>query len=65
MTNVRYIEALKAQGNYWAAGYHAHMLGCSTSYGCHYGMRSERDRAIQEYVAGWFAAHYQPSQRSK
>lgn len=49
-------EALKAAGRYRAAGAAAYRAGRDSSYGCHYGLRSGRSQAADEYRAGWQAA---------
>lgn len=54
--NYRTIDDLKAQSLYFAAGALAYSLGYpETSYGCHFGMRSDIERARAEYREGWQA----------
>jgi hypothetical protein len=50
------IETLKAQGQYREAGALAFTSGQARSYGCHYGMRSDRDAASLAFQAGYDAA---------
>lgn len=54
--NAQTVEALKAEGNYFAAGALAKQLGHGPHYGCHYGMRSELDAAKDQFFAGYRAA---------
>jgi hypothetical protein len=51
----RNIEDLKADGLYFDAGKLARQLGHDRSYGCHYGLKSDRARAIAEFEAGFDA----------
>jgi hypothetical protein len=53
MTNL--IDALKSEGRYFEAGIAARKEGSECCYGCHFGMRSTRDRAIAEFTAGYTA----------
>lgn len=54
--NYRTIDNLKSEGLYFAAGALAFSLGYpETSYGCHFGMRSEIKQARADYLAGWKA----------
>jgi len=46
------VEALKASGNYFAAGAVAQALGRDNNYGCHFGMRSTCDHARREFARG-------------
>lgn len=50
MTNE--IERLKSVGQYYQAGALAASLGQDDNYGCHYGMRSERENAVAQYRLG-------------
>jgi hypothetical protein len=47
------VEDLKSQGQHEAAGELAASLGHDRQYGCHYGMRSTRLRAIEEFNRGY------------
>lgn len=53
MITVRTVDSLKSEGLCFIAGQLAKAIGCSRSYGCHFGMRStlERDRA--EFYRGF------------
>lgn len=53
MSPTRQIEEQKSQGNYEEAGKLAAFFGHDRSYGCHFGMRSTRLRAIEEFNRGW------------
>lgn len=48
----RTIDALKAEGHYFAAGAVAAALGRDANYGCHFGMRSTCDYAKREFARG-------------
>ena len=50
------IERLKAQERYEHAGALAFILGHDDSYGCHFGMRSTRDSAAEQFRHGWLEA---------
>lgn len=50
------IEKLKADGYYFTAGAYTFECGLSPGYGQHYGMRSERQKAIDEFKLGYHAA---------
>lgn len=50
------IEKLKSEGRCFDAGFEAFRAGFDDSYGCHYGLRSERGDAIKAYRDGWAAA---------
>ena len=50
------VEKLKSEGKYREAGELAFNEGQSDAYGCHYGMRSDRQFAINEFRAGYEAA---------
>lgn len=52
----RDIENLKSDGRFFHAGALAAALGQPASYGCHYGMRSTRAYAIDQFQAGHAAA---------
>lgn len=49
------IDELKSEGRYFEAGIAARQAGEGCHYGCHFGMRSERARAIAEFEAGYNA----------
>lgn len=49
------INDLKVAGHYFAAGALARSLGHDHNYGCHFGMRSDRDFARSEFQRGWEA----------
>lgn len=50
------IEKLKSEGHFFAAGALAFATEQTDAYGCHYGMRSDRDAAIAEFKRGFAAA---------
>lgn len=52
--NTQTIEALKSAGHYFAAGALCRALGLS-GYGCHYGLRSELEKARTEFYNGYNA----------
>jgi hypothetical protein len=54
------INDLKAAGHYYAAGVLAYALRQPNNYGCHFGMRSELEKAKEEFSIGWLAAHHRP-----
>jgi hypothetical protein len=47
------VENYKSRGRYSHAGALACFLGAGDGYGCHYGMRSDRQAAIDEYKRGY------------
>jgi hypothetical protein len=47
------IEQAKAQGNYRLAGQLTSLANLPCYYGCHYGMRNDRQYAIEEFIRGW------------
>lgn len=49
----RTVDDLKVEGHFHAAGALARSLGLPRLYGCHFGMRSTRDRDAAQYLAGW------------
>lgn len=49
------VEYQKSNGNYYGAGALARALNQPRSYGCHYGMRSDRERSMQSFYKGWDA----------
>lgn len=49
-------DTLKSEGRYRQAGAFAFARREPRSYGCHFGMRSDRDAAIREFNAGFDAA---------
>ena len=53
--NDRLVEDLKANGHYYAAGALARSLGHGRFFGCHYGMRSEKERSQELFYAGYDA----------
>ena len=55
MTTARQIDELKSEGRYFEAGKLARELGRDCYFGCHFGLRSERDRAVEEFTAGYNA----------
>lgn len=50
------VNDLKAAGHYFAAGALDRTLGGTGNYGCHFGMRSDLDRARTEFRRGFDAA---------
>lgn len=50
------VNALKADGKFYTAGALARELGHDRNYGCHLGMRSTRDAAIDAFQRGWDGA---------
>lgn len=50
------VSDLKAAGHYFAAGALTRELGMARNYGCHFGMRSDLERAKRQYNAGYDAA---------
>ena len=48
-------DDLKAEGRYFEAGQQQFRLGGDRVYGCHFGMRSTRERDMTEYFAGYDA----------
>lgn len=56
------IDKLKCEGLYREAGAAAYERNPNfRSYGCHFGMRSERDHAMREFYAGFDAAARGPA----
>lgn len=56
MTNTaRQIDNLKAEGRYFEAGVLARQSGLTDDYGCHFGMRSELEKARAEFKLGYSA----------
>ena len=51
--NVNTLDKLKSEGRYFHAGAYAAMIGYGRSYGCHFGMRSTRDYAMDEFYQGY------------
>ena len=47
------VEQFKAKGRYLEAGHAQAMAGEPCAYGCHYGMRSEREAALAEFRKGY------------
>lgn len=50
------VNDLKSAGHYVAAGALARSLGHPRQYGCHFGIRSDLDRARDAFNRGWDAA---------
>jgi hypothetical protein len=50
------IENLKSQKRFAHAGALAFALGCDDYYGCHYGMRQDREAAMVAFRQGWATA---------
>lgn len=50
------VHILKTEGSYFAAGAVAFSAGMDRNYGCHFGMRSSRDAAIEQFYRGYDAA---------
>jgi hypothetical protein len=44
---------LKSNGAYYEAGCAARLEGKPDFYGCHFGMRSDRERATADFRQGW------------
>ena len=55
MTTARQIDTLKSEGRYFEAGVLARQIGHTDSYGCHFGMRSELEKAREEFKLGYYA----------
>lgn len=53
---IQTIDALKAAGHFYAAGALTAEMGYGPQYGCHFGMRSDRARAMRLFQAGYEAA---------
>ena len=51
----RQIDDLKAAGRYFDAGVAARQSGRDDNYGCHFGMRSELEKARAEFKLGYDA----------
>jgi hypothetical protein len=47
------INTAKAEGQYRRAGQLAALLGCDSSYGCHFGMRSTLAAAREQFAQGY------------
>lgn len=47
------IDQLKSKGEYEAAGRLAFRTNAGKSYGCHFGMKSDRDAAVKEFERGY------------
>lgn len=50
------VDALKVMKAYFAAGALAYSLGHDPAYGCHFGMRSTREKATKQFMDGYYAA---------
>jgi hypothetical protein len=55
MTTARQIDELKSEGRYFEAGKLARELGRDDNYGCHFGLRSELEKARAEFKLGFNA----------
>ena len=55
MTTARQIDELKAEGRHFEAGKLARELGHNDDYGCHFGLRSELEKARAEFKLGYNA----------
>lgn len=49
------VEALKANGAYFAAGAAAREFGLGPAYGCHFGLRATRNADMAAFRAGYDA----------
>jgi hypothetical protein len=49
------VDLLKSQGLHTEAGHLARRLGYPCWYGCHFGMRSNRESARLDFESGWTA----------
>jgi len=49
-------DQAKEKGLYNLAGGLAYVEGLDGVYGCHYGLRSKRDKAAQSFAKGWATA---------
>lgn len=56
------VDTLKRAGDHRAAGRMSHKLGEGRDYGCHFGMRSDRELAIAEFHAGYDEAETAPTE---
>lgn len=52
------IEHAKADGLYRRAGQLQALLGYECNYGCHYGMRSIREPAMEMFRLGYYEVHF-------
>lgn len=52
----REIDSLKSAGKPFEAGQLAFETGRDRSYGCHFGMRSDRDAYARAFERGWDTA---------
>lgn len=55
MTTARQIDILKSEGRYFEAGVLARQLGRDDNYGCHFGLRSDLEKAREEFKLGYHA----------
>jgi hypothetical protein len=53
MTINQLIDSLKSKGEFAAAGTVAAVNGKERSYGCHFGMKSGRQNAMEEFYAAY------------
>lgn len=49
----RRVDDLKVAGLCFEAGALARTQGDTRTYGCHFGMRSTRDRSVADFNRGW------------
>lgn len=54
-TTARQIDTLKSEGRYFEAGLLARQSGRDDNYGCHFGFRSELEKARAEFKQGYYA----------
>lgn len=54
-STIRQIDDLKSEGRYFEAGVLARQSGCDDNYGCHFGFRSELEKARAEFKQGYYA----------
>lgn len=54
-STIRQIDELKSEGRYFEAGVLARQSGCDDNYGCHFGFRSELEKARAEFKQGYYA----------
>lgn len=55
ISTARQIDNLKADGRYFEAGVLARQSGHDDNYGCHFGFRSELEKARAEFKQGYYA----------
>lgn len=54
------VDQLKSKGEYEAAGRLAFRTNAGKSYGCHFGMKSDRDAAVKEFERGYELERQKP-----